>query len=97
MRLPQRARPVTRPVTQAEVSADCGLSEMTVSRVLRGAGGVTAENAAKVRASARRLGYVANRIAGALAGAQVPLVVVIVPSLANMVFPEVLMGLSDGL
>lgn len=90
MRLPQRARPVT----QADVSADCGLSEMTVSRVLRGAGGVTPESAARVQASARRLGYVANRIAGALAGSSVPLVAVIVPSLANMVFPEVLTGLD---
>ncbi len=93
MKLPQRARPVT----QADVSADCGLSEMTVSRVLRGAGGVTPENAARVQASARRFGYVANRIAGALAGSSVPLVAVIAPSLADMVFPEVLMGLSEGL
>lgn len=85
-----------RAVTQADVSADCGLSEMTVSRVLRGRPGVSAPNAEKVRASAQRLGYVANRIAGALAGAQVPLVAVIVPSLSNMVFPEVLMGLAEG-
>ena len=85
-----------RVVTQADVSADCGLSEMTVSRVLRGQAGVSARNAEKVRESARKLGYVANRIAGALAGAPVPLVAVIVPSLSNMVFPEVLMGLAEG-
>lgn len=85
-----------RIVTQADVSADCGLSEMTVSRVLRGQPGVSEKNAQKVRLSAQRLGYVANRIAGALAGAPVPLVAVIVPSLSNMVFPEVLMGLAEG-
>lgn len=89
------ARP--RPVSQSEVAAACGLSEMTVSRVLRDQPGVSAANAAKVRAVASDLGYVPNRIAGALAGARVQLVAVIVPSLSNMVFPEVLMGLSAGL
>jgi LacI family transcriptional regulator, gluconate utilization system Gnt-I transcriptional repressor len=86
-----------RPVSQNEVAAACGLSEMTVSRVLRGQAGVSAANVEKVRAAASELGYVPNRIAGALAGAQVQLVAVIVPSLSNMVFPEVLMGLSAGL
>lgn len=86
-----------RPVSQREVATACGLSEMTVSRVVRGQPGVSAENAAKVRAVATHLGYVPNRIAGALAGAKVQLVAVIVPSLSNMVFPEVLMGLSAGL
>lgn len=86
-----------RPVSQSAVAAACGLSEMTVSRVLRGLPGVSAANAAKVRAAANALGYVPNRIAGALAGARVQLVAVIVPSLSNMVFPEVLMGLSAGL
>ncbi len=90
------ADPPRRGTTQADVAADCGLSEMTVSRVLRGRPGVSAENMEKVRASARKLGYVANRIAGGLAGGSVPLVAVIVPSLSNMVFPEVLMGLADG-
>lgn len=86
-----------RTVSQGDVAAACGLSEMTVSRVLRGQAGVSPANAARVRAAAGALGYVPNRIAGALAGARVPLVAVIVPSLSNMVFPEVLMGLSSGL
>lgn len=84
-------------VSQSEVAAASGVSEMTVSRVLRGQPGVSAAKAAKVREVAATLGYVPNRIAGALAGARVPLVAVIVPSLSNMVFPEVLMGLSAGL
>jgi LacI family transcriptional regulator, gluconate utilization system Gnt-I transcriptional repressor len=44
-----------------------------------------------------RLGYVPNKIAGALASQRVNLVAVIVPSLSNMVFPEVLTGISRGL
>jgi len=84
-------------LSQTDVANACGLSEMTVSRVLRGQPGVSAENIEKVLAIAKQMGYVPNRIAGALAAGQVPLVAVIVPGLENMVFPEVLMGLEDGL
>ncbi|MFN3496329.1 MAG: LacI family DNA-binding transcriptional regulator, partial [Hydrogenophaga sp.] len=45
--------------------------------------------------AARRLGYVPNKIAGALASQRVNLVGVIIPSLSNMVFPEVMTGISD--
>ncbi|MEZ5755933.1 MAG: LacI family DNA-binding transcriptional regulator [Paracoccaceae bacterium] len=90
-------RPRPRPISQGDVAAACGLSEMTVSRVLRGQRGVSPATIAMVQAAARDLGYVPNRIAGALAGARVPLVAVIVPGLSNMVFPEVLMGLAEGL
>lgn len=40
------------------------------------------------------MGYVPNKIAGALASNRVNLVGVIIPSLSNMVFPEVMMGIS---
>ena len=82
---------------QAEVAALAGVSAMTVSRALRGEGGTSPENHARVRAAAARLGYVPNRIASGLASARVPLVAVIVPSLSNMVFPEVLTGLTEAL
>jgi LacI family gluconate utilization system Gnt-I transcriptional repressor len=68
---------------------------MTVSRVLRNRGDVSSETREKVRAAAKRLGYVPNKIAGALASQRVNLVAVIIPSLSNMVFPEVLTGISD--
>lgn len=89
-------RPVSK-ISQSDIAAACGVSEMTVSRVLRGQRGVSGDIAARVRNTARSLGYVPNRIAGALAGARVPLVAVIVPGMSNMVFPEVLMGLNAGL
>jgi len=86
-------RPPT--LTLRDVSEASGVSEMTVSRVLRNSGDVSAATRAKVMAAARRLGYVPNKIAGSLASQQVNLVGVIVPSLSNMVFPEVLTGISD--
>lgn len=86
-----------RPLTLRDVSEACGVSEMTVSRVLRNRDDVSPATREKVLATARALGYVPNKIAGALASQQVNLVAVIVPSLSNMVFPEVLSGISEAL
>lgn len=89
--------PSRRPLTLRDVSEASGVSEMTVSRVLRGKGDVSAATREKVRKAAKKLGYVPNKIAGALASSQVNLVGVVIPSLGNMVFPEVLRGISDAL
>ena len=86
-----------RPLTLRDVSEASGVSEMTVSRVLRKKGDVSAATREKVQEAARRLGYVPNKIAGALASQRVNLVAVIIPSLGNMVFPEVLSGISEEL
>jgi LacI family gluconate utilization system Gnt-I transcriptional repressor len=67
---------------------------MTVSRVLRNRGDVSDATRQKVLRSAKELGYVPNKIAGALASQRVNLVAVIIPSLSNMVFPEVLNGIN---
>jgi LacI family gluconate utilization system Gnt-I transcriptional repressor len=84
-----------RPLTLRDVSEAAGVSEMTVSRVLRNRGDVSEATRQKVLEAARRLGYVPNKIAGALASQTVNLVAVIVPSLSNLVFPEVLAGISE--
>tara|TARA_R110002020_G_scaffold370688_2_gene582298 strand:+ start:1693 stop:2694 length:1002 start_codon:yes stop_codon:yes gene_type:complete len=78
-----------------DVSEASGVSEMTVSRVLRNRGDVSDATRAKVLKAAKDLGYVPNKIAGALATSRVNLVAVIVPTLSNMVFPEVLMGVNE--
>jgi len=86
-----------RPLTLRDVSEASGVSEMTVSRVLRNRGDVSDATREKVLEAARTLGYVPNKIAGALASQRVNLVGVIIPSLSNLVFPEVLSGISDEL
>lgn len=68
---------------------------MTVSRVLRNRGDVSDATRKRVLAAAKELGYVPNKIAGALASSRVNLVAVIIPSLSNMVFPEVLTGINQ--
>lgn len=67
---------------------------MTVSRVLRNRGDVSEATRQKVLDAAKELGYVPNKIAGALASQRVNLVAVIIPSFSNMVFPEVLSGIN---
>jgi LacI family transcriptional regulator, gluconate utilization system Gnt-I transcriptional repressor len=81
-------------LTLRDVSEASGVSEMTVSRVLRNRGDVSAPTREKVLEAARALGYVPNKIAGALASQRVNLVGVVIPSLSNMVFPEVMTGIS---
>lgn len=84
-----------RTLTLRDVSEASGVSEMTVSRVLRNRGDVSQATRDRVLEAAKKLGYVPNKIAGGLASQRVNLVAVIIPSLSNMVFPEVLTGISE--
>ena len=84
-----------RPLTLRDVSEAAGVSEMTVSRVLRNRGDVSEATRNRVLEAAKVLGYVPNKIAGALASQRVNLVGVIIPSLGNMVFPEVMSEISE--
>ena len=86
-----------RTLTLRDVSEASGVSEMTVSRVLRNRGDVSEATRIRVLEASRSLGYVPNKIAGALASQRVNLVAVIIPSLSNMVFPEVMTGVSEAL
>ena len=87
--------PPRRPLTLRDVSEASGVSEMTVSRVLRNRGDVSDATRARVLEAAKRLGYVPNKIAGALASSRVNLVAVVIPSLSNQVFPEVMTGITS--
>jgi LacI family gluconate utilization system Gnt-I transcriptional repressor len=82
-------------MTLRDVAEAAGVSEMTVSRVLRQRGDVSEKTRARVFDAARTLGYVPNKIAGALASNRVNLVGVVIPSLSNMVFPDVLGGIGS--
>jgi LacI family transcriptional regulator, gluconate utilization system Gnt-I transcriptional repressor len=87
----------TRKPTLSEVAALAGVSEITASRALRGSAAVTERTVKKVQEAADSLGYLRNRLAGALAGGPSNQVGVILPSLSNIVFPDVLKGLEDRL
>ncbi len=84
-------------VTLADVAAAAGVSKMTASRALRGASDVSKSNVERVRQAAREIGYVGNHLASSLSGKRSDLIGVVVPSMANIVFAEVLAGIANGL
>ncbi|MBS1164522.1 MAG: transcriptional regulator, LacI family [Proteobacteria bacterium] len=85
------------PITLADVAREAGVGESTVSRVLRGKGSVSDEARQRVLQTVRRLGYVPNRIAGTLASTGSRLVALVIPSITNIVFADVLSGASPTL
>ncbi len=83
-------------VTLADVAAAANVSKMTASRALRGAGDVSRKNVEKVLQAAKDIGYVGNHLASSLSGKRSDLIGVVLPSLANIVFAEVLAGIAEG-
>lgn len=71
-----------------EVAARAGVSPATVSRVLNGSAGVSAENQAKVRAAVAALGYRPNRVARNLRRRQVEMIGIVITDIANPHFYE---------
>lgn len=84
-------------LTLADVAKEAGVSEITVSRVIRSKGPIAPETRERVEAAIRKVGYVPNRIASSFASAGSDLIGVVVPSLGNIVFPDVLRGLHDAI
>jgi LacI family gluconate utilization system Gnt-I transcriptional repressor len=84
-------------VTLAKVARLANVSEITVSRIMRNKGPIADHTRARVMEAVRAVGYVPNRVAGSLASAESNLMGVVIPSLSNIVFPEVLRGVHDAL
>lgn len=83
--------------TLKDIAKAAGVSEMTVSRVMRHSGVVSAGTTARVQSAIESMGYVPNRLAGSLAHARSNQVAVIIPSLVNNVFSRVLAGVTQEL
>lgn len=83
--------------TLADVAAAAGVSKMTASRALRGAADVSKSNVEKVRRAAKEIGYIGNHLAMSLSSQRSDLIGVVVPSLTNIVFAEVLSGVAEGI
>ena len=89
---PQKAQP-----TMHDVARVAGVSQMTVSRVMRGTGYISKDVKNEVVKAAREMGYVHNRLAGGNATYDNPIVGVVIPTMQNRVFNEVLSGINDTL
>lgn len=84
-------------ITLREVAQRAQVSEMTVSRVIRKKGYVAEKTKETVLKAAAELGYVPNQIAGALASRSTNLIAIVVPTLTNQVYAEVLAGIHEEL
>ncbi|SDK02748.1 LacI family DNA-binding transcriptional regulator [Billgrantia gudaonensis] len=81
--------------TLAEVAELAGVSPITASRALNTPERVNDATRQRVLDAMDHLGYVPNLVAGSLASARSKFIAVIVPSLANAVFIEVIKGLQS--
>ncbi|WP_454683656.1 HTH-type transcriptional regulator GntR [Ancylobacter moscoviensis] len=92
----RRRRNGGRP-TIADVAKRAGVSSITVSRALRDPERVSPQLRQQIEEAVRALDYVPDQHARALASARTDVVGVIIPSLTNNVFADVLRGIYDGL
>jgi LacI family gluconate utilization system Gnt-I transcriptional repressor len=83
-----------RAPTIVTVAAAAGVSSMTVSKVLRGTGRISAATRERVIRVADELGYVPNGLAGALSSQNSQIVGVLIPSIGDMVYSGVLAGIN---
>ncbi len=81
----------------SDVAEHAGVSPITVSRALRTPEKVSRHLRERIEAAVAKLGYVPNPAASALASTVSTTIALILPSLTNTVFDDVLHGLYDGL
>lgn len=79
-----------------DVAREAGVSAITVSRTIRSPDIVSERARRKVEEAIRRLGYAPDPAASALASRQTSTIGLLVPSLTNNVFSDVLRGVYEG-
>ncbi|WP_407181023.1 LacI family DNA-binding transcriptional regulator [Bradyrhizobium sp. STM 3562] len=84
-------------VRLAEVARLAGVSPITASRFFRTPEALSVAKRVRVESAAKELGYVPNLAARALASQRTEVIGVLIPSLTNNVFSDVLGGIYDAL
>ena len=86
-----------RRATQWDVARQAGVSQATVSLVLRGsaAPAIAGETSARVRETARALGYAPNRPAQSLRTRRTETIAVVVPDIGNPFYAALLRGVQS--
>lgn len=82
-------------ITIADVAREADVSAMTVSRALREPSRVSEKSLERIRAVIDRLGYMPDPAAQALAAGRTNVIGVIVPSVTNNVFADVMRGIYN--
>ncbi len=81
--------------TQSDVAKLAGVSVMTVSRALHGSTAISPETKERIRLAMEELGYVYNTVAGSLRNQSSFMVAVVIPSVNDLVFGEILSGINS--
>lgn len=92
-----RSRRGTGRPTLADVASLAEVGPITVSRALRDPDKVSPELRERIQAAIDKLGYMLNPNARALASVRADVIGVLIPSMTNNVFSDVLRGIHDGL
>jgi LacI family transcriptional regulator, gluconate utilization system Gnt-I transcriptional repressor len=90
-----RKRTTSGKIRLAEVAELAGVSPITASRFFRNPEALSSGKRARVASAAKELGYVPNLAARALASQRTEVIGVLIPSLTNNVFSDVLRGIYD--
>ncbi|MBX3518561.1 MAG: LacI family DNA-binding transcriptional regulator [Xanthobacteraceae bacterium] len=90
-----RKRSKAGSIRLTEVAKLAGVSPITASRFFRNPEALSVSKRERVESAARELGYVPNLAARALASQRTEVIGVLVPSLTNNVFNDVLRGIYD--
>lgn len=85
----------TKAVTLSDVASRAGVSAITASRALRTPDVVSPQTRARIAVAVEALGYVPNPAAQALASFRSSTIGVIIPSLTNQIFADLLGGVMD--
>jgi LacI family gluconate utilization system Gnt-I transcriptional repressor len=91
----ERKRAKSGEIRLTEVAKLAGVSPITASRFFRNPEALSPGKRERVASSAKELGYVPNQAARALASQRTEVIGVLVPSLTNNVFSDVLRGIYD--
>src|SRR5215469_2224783 len=93
----ERKRTKPDKVRLAEVASLAGVSPITASRFFRTPEALSIAKRVRVESAAKELGYVPNLAARALASQRTEVIGVLIPSLTNNVFSDVLRGVYEAL
>jgi LacI family transcriptional regulator, gluconate utilization system Gnt-I transcriptional repressor len=85
----------TKAVTLSDVARRAGVSAITASRALRTPDMVSPRTRARIESAVETLGYVPNAAARALASSRSRTIGVIIPSVTNQIFADLLAGVLD--
>jgi LacI family repressor for deo operon, udp, cdd, tsx, nupC, and nupG len=96
MTLPQKIDPAcaARPKME-DIARIAGVSVSTVSRALAGSPKVTGDTRARIEAAVRETGYVVNQVAQGLRLQRSRQLLVLLPTIANPFFAEVVQGIEE--